>query len=594
MKYSLAVALILVLSACSTPPESPGQSAHPAASQAKADNPHPINEVLGGQSEPKKTIPEPEQTRRIRVEQRLAEKTEADRARFAQAANPMSKRHALMASEAIAPGPIPVPPMYPSPPPVDREGYAAIAENRFLSTALSPLSTFGLDVDTASYSNMRRFINNGRLPPPDAIRIEELVNYFDYDFPQPDGGHPISVTSDYAVAPWNPDHRLAMIGVKAHDIRADARAPNRLVFLLDTSGSMSSHDKLPLLIQSFGHLVNQLGPQDRVAIVTYAGSAGLVLPSTSGANKGQILGALSRLSAGGSTAGGAGIQLAYQIARQQFAANANNRVIIGTDGDFNVGASSNGELVRMIEKEREHGVFLTVMGFGTGNYQDAKMQQLAGHGNGTHHYIDSAREAQRVLGAKLLSTLYTVAKDVKVQVEFNPAAVAQYRLIGYENRVMAAEDFRDDKKDSGDVGAGHTVVALYEIIPTGIEKAQDIERRYAQPGHGGSTAMELGYVKLRYKQPDSDAATEFDWVMNTRARTMENASANLQWAASVAELGLLLGDSDHKGKANFASLIARAESFAITGEVSEDQREFLQLARRAQTMSQTVSGVVRH
>ena len=463
--------------------------------------------------------------------------------------------------------------------PLDREGYAAKTENRFFSVALSPLSTFGLEVDSASYSNMRRQINQGQTPVPASVRLEELVNYFDYNFPAPSGKHPIAVMSDYAVAPWNPAHRIAMIGVKAVDTTATSDRGARITFLLDTSGSMNSPNKLPLLIRSFQTLLANLQPADQVAIVTYAGSAGVVLPPTPVTESNRIQQALGSLSAGGSTAGGAGIALAYDVARRQFDNTATNLVILATDGDFNVGASSDGELKAMIEKQRDSGVFLSIIGMGTGNYQDAKMQVLAEAGNGVAHYLDSDAEAQRLFGIELTRTLNIAAKDVKVQVEFNPAAVSEYRLLGYESRVMNAEDFRDDKKDSGEIGAGHSVVALYEIIPTGNGAAPNIERRYQSVQTKGTAAMELGFVKIRYKQPDGDKGIEFAHAMTTRANTMEAASADLRWAAAVAELSLVLSQSEHAGSANLNDALRRARS--VLPLAPDDKRsEFISLIER--------------
>ncbi|WP_373091065.1 von Willebrand factor type A domain-containing protein [Zhongshania sp.] len=466
--------------------------------------------------------------------------------------------------------------------PRDREGYAAKTESRFLSVALSPLSTFGLEVDSASYANMRRQINNGQIPVPASVRLEELVNYFDYNFPAPTGKHPIAVMSDYAVAPWNPAHRIAMIGVKAVDTTASSERGARITFLLDTSASMNSPNKLPLLIRSFQTLLSNLKQDDQVAIVTYAGSAGVVLPPTPVTESHRIQRALANLSAGGSTAGGAGIALAYDVARKQFDSKSTNLVILATDGDFNVGASSDGELKAMIEKQRASGVFLSVIGMGTGNYQDAKMQVLAEAGNGVAHYLDSDAEAQRLFGAELSRTLHIAAKDVKVQVEFNPAAVAEYRLLGYESRVMNAEDFRDDKKDSGEIGAGHSVVALYEIIPTGNGAAPDIERRYPTVRSKGSQAMELGFVKIRYKQPDGDNGIEFAHAMTTRAKATESATPDLRWASAVAEFSLVLSQSEHAGSASYAAALRRAR--AVLPLMPDDKRsEFIGLIERLTT-----------
>lgn len=466
--------------------------------------------------------------------------------------------------------------------PNDREGYAAKTENRFLSVALSPLSTFGLEVDSASYSNMRRQINQGQIPVPASVRLEELVNYFDYNFPAPTGKHPIAVMSDYAVAPWNPAHRIAMIGVKAVDTTATSERGARITFLLDTSGSMDSANKLPLLIRSFQTLLANLQPKDQVAIVTYAGSAGVVLPPTPVTEIGRIQQALGNLRAGGSTAGGAGIALAYDVARKQYDDKSSNLVILATDGDFNVGASSDGELKAMIETQRASGVFLSVIGTGTGNYQDAKMQVLAEAGNGVAHYLDSDAEAQRLFGSELTRTLHIAAKDVKVQVEFNPAAVSEYRLLGYESRVMNAEDFRDDKKDSGEIGAGNSVVALYEIIPTGNGLAPDIERRYQTVHATGTQKMELGFVKIRYKQPDGDKGIEFAHAMTTRANAIESATADLRWASAVAEFSLVLSKSEHAGSANFGEALRRARE--VLPLMPDDKRsEFIGLIEKLTT-----------
>ena len=388
-----------------------------------------------------------------------------------------------------------------------REGYDRIYENEFMAVGANPLSTFGIDVDRASYSNVRRFIRDGRLPPADAVRIEELINYFSYDLPNPEGPDPFSVHTEVGPAPWNPVHRLVRIGIQGRRVDTEDLPPSNLVFLVDVSGSMQPANKLPLLKSALRMLVNQMRPQDRVAIVVYAGAAGLVLDPTSGEHKETILEALSRLEAGGSTAGGAGLRLAYDVARRHHMDGGNNRVILASDGDFNVGASSDAEMIRLIEQRRDEGTFLTVLGFGTGNLQEAKMEQIADHGNGNFAYIDSAHEAQKVLVKEFGGTLHTIAKDVKLQVEFNPARVQAYRLIGYENRILAAEDFNDDLKDSGDLGAGHTVTALYEIIPTGVDTSTPIrgldELRYQRTDERDSLrdSPEMLFVKLRYKEP---------------------------------------------------------------------------------------------
>lgn len=477
----------------------------------------------------------------------------------------------------------PAPVFAPPPQSFNREGYKHIAENGFRSTQLSPLSTFGLDVDTASYSNLRRFLSQGQLPPADAVRIEELVNYFDYSYPAPKAGEALAVSTELSTAPWNPSNQLALIGVRA--MAPVTRQANRLVFLLDTSGSMNSADKLPLLKRSFQILVEQLRPEDSVAIVTYAGSAGLVLPATSGDHKENIYAALNRLSAGGSTAGARGIELAYQVASSQFLPEGNNRVILATDGDFNVGQSSEGELVRLIEDRRDQGIFLTVLGFGSGNYQDGRMQSLADHGNGAHYYIDTDREADRIFRDKLSSTLYTVAKDVKLQIEWNPAKVAQYRLIGYENRLLAAEDFVDDRKDAGELGAGHQVTALYELIPaSGNETGAEL--RYQRDELVRRSANEMGLIKWRYKTPLASASRERQQVILDQPVALANSSTNLRWAASVAELGMLLRGSEHRGQASFDAVIARAEP--LLGEAADQalRREFIGLSRQAKIASQ--------
>ena len=343
------------------------------------------------------------------------------------------------------------------------EQYNRIYDNEFLMAKDNPLSTFSIDVDTASYSNIRRFLNNNQLPPKDAVRIEEMINYFSYDYPQPKENEPFSVTTEVAACPWNKDHQLVLIGLQGRNVETANLPPSNLVFLLDVSGSMQDTDKLPLIKSAFRLLVDQLRPQDRVSIVVYAGSSGLVLDSTPGDQKQVILQAIDSLNAGGTTAGGEGIKLAYEIAKKNLMKDGNNRVILATDGDFNVGVSSDGDLIRMIEEKRNDGIFLTILGFGMGNYKDAKMEQLADKGNGTIAYIDNLLEAKKVFVSGLSGTLLTIAKDVKIQVEFNPTKIKAYRLIGYENRMLKKEDFNDDKKDAGEIGAGHSVTALYEI-----------------------------------------------------------------------------------------------------------------------------------
>ena len=463
------------------------------------------------------------------------------------------------------------------------ERYAEITENPFLETARAPLSTFSIDVDTASYANVRRFLNEGQLPPKDAVRIEELVNYFEYDYPQPIGDAPFSVNTEVAAAPWNAKHKIVQIGLQGKKVSLDNVPPSNLVFLLDVSGSMNSPDKLPLLKDALRILVNQLKPQDRVAIVVYAGASGLVLPSTN--SKGEILSALDNLSAGGSTNGGAGIQLAYRIAQDNFIQNGNNRVVLATDGDFNVGLSTDNELVNLIEAKRNSGIFLSVLGFGTGNLNDSMMEKLADKGNGNYAYIDSREEARKALGQQIAGTLYTIAKDVKIQVEFNPALVAGYRLIGYENRLLADRDFNDDKKDAGDIGAGHSVTALYEIVPAGQEVENDgIELKYSKYEKSDTQfGNELMTVKLRYKQPDANESRLLTTGVLDKNNSIENASENLRFASAVAEFGLLLRDSRYKGSANFAGVKARANS-ALHNDLRGYRGEFLELINKARQL----------
>ncbi|WP_255408041.1 VWA domain-containing protein [Chitinophaga sp. MD30] len=362
---------------------------------------------------------------------------------------------------------------YPAPRQADTEDYSPVNENIFHKVTDRPLSTFSVDVDRASYSNVRRFLNSGQLPPEDAIRVEEMINYFDYKYQNPTDGAPVAIYTDMAICPWNKSNQLVRIALKGKSVTTDKLPASNLVFLIDVSGSMESANKLPLVKQAFKALVQQLRPADHVSIVVYAGAAGLVLPSTAGNEKTTILDALDKLEAGGSTAGGAGIQLAYRTAAEHFIKSGNNRVILATDGDFNVGASSDGELQRIIEKEKEKGIFLSVLGFGMGNYKDNKLELLADKGNGNYAYIDNFEEARRTFVTEFGGTLFTIAKDVKLQIEFNPRFVSSYRLVGYENRLLHDEDFNDDKKDAGDMGAGHTVTALYEIVPT--NKARRID-----------------------------------------------------------------------------------------------------------------------
>ena len=462
------------------------------------------------------------------------------------------------------------------------ERYAEITENPFLEASRAPLSTFSIDVDTASYANVRRFLNDGNLPPKDAVRIEELINYFEYDYPQPVGDVPFSVHTDVATTPWNAKHKLVHIGLQGKKVSLDNVPPSNLVFLLDVSGSMTS--QLPKLKNSLRILVNQLSAKDRVAIVVYAGASGLVLPSTN--NKNEILSALDDLQAGGSTNGGSGIQLAYKVALDNFIQGGNNRVILGTDGDFNVGLSGDNELVSLIENKRRTGIFLSVLGFGSGNLNDSMMEKLADKGNGNYSYIDSEEEARKALGQQVAGTLYTIAKDVKIQVEFNPALVAGYRLIGYENRLLADRDFNDDKKDAGEIGAGHSVTALYEIVPAGtaIENPGVDELKYSKVERSESNfGKEMMTVKVRYKEPDESESKLLSVGVLDRNKLIETASENLRFASAVAQFGLILRDSRYKGNASFRNVSSLAQN-ALGNDFRNYRGEFLELVEKAQRL----------
>ena len=470
---------------------------------------------------------------------------------------------------------------------VNGERYAEIAENPFLETSRAPLSTFSIDVDTAAYANVRRYLNDGQMPPKDAVRIEELVNYFEYDYPQPIGDVPFSVSSDAAVCPWNAKHKLVQIGLQGKKVSLDDVPPSNLVFLVDVSGSMNESDKLPLLKESLKILINQLTNKDRIAIVTYAGNSGLALPSTAANRKGEILSALNNLESGGSTNGGQGIQLAYQVALDNFIQGGNNRVILATDGDFNVGLKSDGELVNMIENKRQTGVFLSVLGFGTGNTNDSMMEKLADKGNGNYSYIDSREEAKKALGQQVAGTLYTIAEDVKIQVEFNPARIAGYRLIGYENRLLANRDFSDDRKDAGEIGAGHSVTAIYELVPAGQKVENDgIELKYAKTKPTDTNFNdEMMTVKLRYKNPGANESKLLTVDVLDQNKLMSAASENLKFAAAVAEFGLILRNSSYKGGANFENVTTLAQD--STGEDLKNYRgDFLGLVKKAQRLRQ--------
>ena len=468
------------------------------------------------------------------------------------------------------------------------EAYDRIADNAFMAVAHQPLSTFAADVDRASYSNVRRFLTEGTRPPADAVRIEEMINYFPYAYPEPRGEHPVSVTTEVGNAPWRAGHRLVRIGLQSRSVDVANLPPSNLVFLLDVSGSMNGPDRLPLAKQAMRLLVEQLRPRDRVAIVVYAGAAGLVLTSTPGSNKAAILDAIERLEAGGSTAGGAGIRLAYEVARQNHIRGGNNRVILATDGDFNVGASSDGEMVRLIEEKRREGTFLTVLGFGRGNLKDAKMEKLADHGNGNYAYIDNLLEARKALVSEMGATLLTVAKDVKLQVEWNPARVQAYRLVGYENRLLAPEDFNDDTKDAGDLGAGHSVTALYEVIPVGVRTDARIRGvdslRYqtpSRPAPSASGSSDLAWVKVRYKAPAGERSRLLEQPIVDGGGPM---STDFQFATAVAGFGMLLRESEHRGTLTLDQVIAMARR-ARGPDAQGYRAEFVTLAERFRALA---------
>ncbi|GAB5408617.1 MAG: VWA domain-containing protein [Balneolaceae bacterium] len=480
---------------------------------------------------------------------------------------------------------------YPQSKAIDFEGesYDEIKENSFQLTSELPLSTFSIDVDAASYSNVRRMIMDGALPPVDAIRVEEMINYFTYDYSQPTNGQPFSVETEVAPAPWNPNHQLVQIGIQGEQIDADNLPPSNLVFLLDVSGSMGSHDKLPLLKKGFKPLVNQLREEDYVSIVVYAGSSGLILPPTSGYEKETILEALDRLQSGGSTAGAQGIKQAYDVALRNFREGANNRVILATDGDFNVGVSSDKALIKLIEEKRDLGIFLSVLGFGTGNLKDSKMEKISDHGNGNYYYIDNLLEAKKVLVSEMGATLHTIAKDVKIQVEFNPANVQAYRLIGYENRLLADEDFNDDKKDAGELGSGHTVTALYEVVPVGTNIDSGLLDVYPLKYQTPKVQVqglndEIMTVKLRYKEPQGDSSKLITHIIKT-TEVSETLSENLSFSAAVASFGMLLRDSKFKANVSF-ELVDQLARNGKGSDINGYRSEFIKITELADLLSQ--------
>ncbi len=473
-----------------------------------------------------------------------------------------------------------------APPRFNTESYQALEETGFMRTSVDARSTFSIDVDTASYSLVRRHLEEGQAPPQGAVRVEEMLNYFNYDYPEPDERRPFSVSSELSRAPWNPAHKLLKLGIKARHIDLSQRPAANLVFLIDVSGSMQSADKLPLLKHGLNLLSEQLTERDRVSIVVYAGASGMVLPATAGSEQQRIREALARLEAGGSTNGAAGIQLAYAAAQNQFKKGGINRVILATDGDFNMGVTNRSELVRLIEEKAKRGVFLNVLGFGRGNYKDDTLEQLADRGNGSYAYIDSGAEARKVLVEQASGTLITVAKDVKFQVEFNPSLVAGFRLIGYENRRLEHQDFADDKKDAGEIGADHTVTALYEIVPQGVPvpASKVAPSKYQKPAALTDAAQgnELLTVHLRYKPPASNTSKHFSVAIQDGAVPLHASSEDFRFAAAVAEFGLLLSDSKYRGAASYDRVLTNART---TTRGRERRQEFVGLARKARALA---------
>ena len=466
----------------------------------------------------------------------------------------------------------------PAPPPLvmkeepsPNPNYVGKAEHEFVDATTERTTTFAIDVDRASYANVRRFLTANQMPPADAVRIEEMINYFSYSYPQPTGNVPFSITSEVAACPWNTAHRLMRIGIQGQNLDQWKAAPNNLVFLLDVSGSMMPPERLPLVKSAFRFLVNELRPEDTVSIVVYAGAAGLVLPPTSGADKRTILEALDRLQAGGSTAGAEGIELAYQIAKDNFKEDGNNRVILATDGDFNVGATSFDELQKLIEDKRKSNIFLTCLGVGTDNYKDSMLELLADKGNGNYSYLDTPREAEKVFKRELTGTLVTIAKDVKVQLEFDPKFVASYRQIGYENRALANQDFADDTKDAGELGAGHSVTALYEIVPA------------------SSSIGTMAKLRLRYKEPRGETSKLIESQIVDSGKTVFAASADMQFAAAIAEFGMLLRNSPHRGTATYAEALSLARA-ARGVDLDGDREELVRMVDTGRALNDVGTG----
>jgi Ca-activated chloride channel family protein len=467
------------------------------------------------------------------------------------------------------------------------EEYSKITENNFKDVKQNPLSTFSIDVDNASYSNIRRYVDNSQLPPAGAVRIEEMINYFDYEYPNPTGEHPFSVMTEIGECPWNNQRQLIHIGIQGKKLDYQNLKPSNLVFLIDASGSMDYDNKLPLLKKSLALLLDQLSEKDRVAIVAYAGSAGLVLESTPATEKNTILKALNKLEAGGSTAGGEGIQLAYKVATDNLISDGNNRVILATDGDFNVGASSTDQLIDMVREHASKNIYLTILGFGMGNYKDYRMEEISNSGNGNYFYIDEIKEAEKVFVREMRANMFTIAKDVKIQIEFNPNKVKAYRLIGYENRVMQNEDFENDKKDAGELGAGHTVTALYEIIPASskeeIPKAGELKYQSTQTTTA-STSNEVMTVKLRYKPLKEETSKLIEMPVSDNPLKLAETSNNFRFSAAVAQWGLILRNSEFKGTASYENVIELAKK-SIGKDEFGDRAQFIRLVESAKLLS---------
>jgi Ca-activated chloride channel family protein len=472
-----------------------------------------------------------------------------------------------------------------NPNPSNTERYAEIVENEFLTAKENPLSTFSIDVDNASYANVRRMIDYGQKPEKGAIRIEEMINYFTYDYPNPTGETPFSVTTELTEAPWNKEHQLVRIGIQGKKIDYENVKPSNLVFLIDVSGSMSDANKLPLLVRSFKLMAQNLDEKSKVAIVTYAGNAGVVLESTSVRNIKKIEEALDALVSGGSTNGAGGIEMAYKIAKENYIDGGNNRVILATDGDFNVGNTSDSGLLDLIQKEAKSNVFLTICGFGMGNYNDQMMEQISNKGNGNYFYIDNWGEAQKVFKRELTANLFTIAKDVKIQVEFNPNSVESYRLIGYENRLLNKEDFNDDSKDAGELGAGHNVTALYEIVPKGGKsQAGKVDPLKYQTTQTGKNQSDLMTLKLRYKPIDSESSKLISKVISTSdVKTWENASSDQKFVSAVAGFGMLLRDSKFAKNYTYSDVLKWAKK-GLEKDEEGYRTEFIGLIRKAEDL----------